>query len=298
MNYTLHTLPKHSVSATRRPPVKRTAQNEWKPLKLNKVIAFIALGFVLLGLIFTYSSSTFESTAYFKRQLIFDIVGIGVALFLSQTFDRLIKMKFLQPHYLLVYTWILLIIVLVFSREQANVHRWIDLKIFKLQPSEIAKMTLVIYIADYLEKYAGRLAANWRLLVKPILIAGFTMGLILAEKDFGTPTLMGGVFGIMLIVAGARIKHLCVPVLALLPLAVHQLLFVGYRRDRIFSFLNPFASEGSTGYQLVQSFLAVGSGGWFGKDSETVNSNCSICPPHTRILFFPLYAKKSVYLHC
>jgi len=286
MNYKPYTSPSKRPANIRRPSIKRPAADEWQPLKLNKVIAFIALVFVLLGLIFTYSSSTFESTAYFKRQLIFDLIGIGAALFLSQTFDRLIKMKFLQPHYLIGYTWILLIVVLVFSREQANVHRWIDLKIFKLQPSEIAKMTLVIYIADYLESYAGKLANNYKLLIKPILIAGITMGLILLEKDFGTPTLMGGVFGIMLIVAGARLKHLCVPVLALLPLAIHQLFFVGYRRSRIFSFLNPFASEGSTGYQLVQSFLAVGSGGWFGKGLGNSELKLQYLPAaHTDFIF-------------
>lgn len=286
MSYKLHTAPKRTAGLIRRPPVKRTAKNDWTPLKLNKVIASVALTFVLLGLIFTYSSSSFESTAYFKRQLIFDMIGLGGALFLSQTFDRLIKIKFLQPPYLLAYTWVLLIIVLVFSREQANVHRWIDLKIFKLQPSEIAKMTLVIYVADYLEKYAGKLAQNWKLLLKPIIIAGITLGLILAEKDFGTPTLMGGVFGIMLIVAGARLVHLGVPVVILLPLVIHQLFFVGYRRDRIFSFLNPFASEGSTGYQLTRSFLAVGSGGWFGKGLGNSELKLQYLPAaHTDFIF-------------
>ena len=157
---------RRSPAFTRPNPVRKVSGRSsekgggWKVLKLDKQITLIAFAFVMLGLIFTYSSSAFESTAYFKRQLIFDMIGIGLALFLSQTFDRLIKIKIFQPHFLLIYTWILLVVVLVFAREQANVHRWIDLKIFKLQPSEIAKMTLVIYVANYLEKYAGKKAAR------------------------------------------------------------------------------------------------------------------------------------------
>ena len=239
------------------------ARGGWQPLQLDKRIAFITFAFVLFGLIFTYSSSAFDSTAYFKRQILFDTLGIAAALFLSQTYDKLQKLKIFSPMNLMYVTWVLLIVVL-FTRAQANVHRWIDFGFFKLQPSEIAKVTLVIYIADYLNGVSGKLTKNWRLLIKPMAVAGITLGLILAEKDIGTPTLMGAVFVFMLLVAGARLKHLAVPAVVLAPLAIQQLFFVSYRRERIFSFLDPFATAGSSGYQLVQSLLAFGSGGFFG----------------------------------
>ncbi len=260
-------------------------KGEWQPYRLDKRLAFIAFAFVLFGLIFTYSSSAFDSMMYFKRQLVFDAMGVLAALFLSQTYDKLQKLKIFRPMNLMYVTWTLLVIVL-FTRTQANVHRWIDFGFFKLQPSEIAKVTLVIYVADYLDNVSGRLAKNWKLLLKPMAVAGVTLALILAEKDIGTPTLMGAVFVFMLLVAGARIKHLALPALAVSPLIIHQLFFVGYRRERIFSFLDPFATAGSTGYQLVQSFLAVGSGGWFGKGLGNSELKLEYLPAaHTDFIF-------------
>ena len=247
------------------------ARGGWKPLQLDKRI--------------TYSSSAFDSTSYFKRQLLFDALGIAAALFLSQTYDKLQKLKIFSPMNLMYATWVLLIVVL-FTRAQANVHRWIDFGFFKLQPSEIAKVTLVIYTADYLNNVSGKLTKNWKLLIKPMAVAGITLGLILAEKDIGTPTLMGAVFVFMLLVAGARLKHLAVPALVISPLVIQQLFFVSYRRERIFSFLDPFATAGSSGYQLVQSFLAVGSGGWFGKGLGNSELKLEYLPAaHTDFIF-------------
>ena len=271
----------HKADTARR----REKTSGWKPLRLDKRLVVITLAFVMTGLIFTYSSSAFDSSAFFKRQLIFDALGLAVALVLAQTYDRLQRMKLFRPMNLMILTWVLLVIVL-FTRTQANVHRWIDFGFFKLQPSEIAKVTLVIYIADYLESVTGKLAKNWKLLLKPIGVAGITLGLILAERDFGTPFLMGMVFVCMMLVAGMRLKHLLVPVIIILPLAVQQLFFVTYRRERIFSFLNPFATESSTGYQLVQSLVAVGSGGWFGKGLGNSELKLEYLPAaHTDFIF-------------
>lgn len=282
---TTSTLVRRGATLPRRRQQPSQKKDGWKPLRLDGQIAFVALAFVLLGLIFTYSSSAFESMSYFYRQLIFDAIGLTAALVLSQTFDRLLKFKLFKPIVLMYITWVMLVIVL-FSREQANVHRWIDLGIFKLQPSEIAKLTLVLYTADYLERTSGRLARNWKLLIPPGIVAGITLALILAEKDIGTPFLMGVVWFSMVMVAGARFWHFLLPGLILSPLVIQQLFFVGYRRQRIFSFLNPFATEGSTGYQLVQSFLAVGSGGWFGKGFGNSELKMQYLPAaHTDFIF-------------
>ena len=275
------TLLRRSATADRR----KNEAPAWRPLRLDKRLVIITLAFVMTGLVFTYSSSAFDSSSFFKRQLLFDAMGLMLAVVLSQFYSKLQQIKLLKPINLIYITWVFLIAVL-FTRTQANVHRWIDFGFFKLQPSEIAKVTLVIYIADYLEGVAGRLAKNWRLLIKPMAVAGITLGLILAERDFGTPFLMGIVFVCMMLVAGMRIWHILVPGILISPLIIHQLFFVGYRRERIFSFLNPFASEGGTGYQLVQSFLAVGSGGWFGKGLGNSELKLEYLPAaHTDFIF-------------
>ena len=264
----------------------RRKTNGWKSLRLDGPIAFISFSFVLVGLLFTYSSSAFETTQYVKRQLIFDVVGITTAFVLSQTYMRLQRMKIFQPMNLMYLTWALLIAVL-FTREQANTHRWIDFGIFKLQPSEIAKVTLVIYLAHYLEQVSGKLAKNWKLLIKPLFVGGITLGLILAEKDLGTPALMGGVMFAMLFVAGAKIWHLCVPVAGLVPLVIFQLIFVPYRRARLLSFFHiGNYTDNSTSYQVMQSFLAVGSGGWSGKGLGNSELKMQYLPAaHTDFIF-------------
>ncbi|MCQ2410112.1 MAG: putative lipid II flippase FtsW [Elusimicrobiaceae bacterium] len=273
------------TTLVRKVATRKKQKTGWRPLRLDKRIVFITLAFVITGLLFTYSSSAFDSSAYFKRQLIFDFLGLVLAGFLSQTYDKLQRWKIFRPMNLMYATWVLLVIVL-FMRTQANVHRWIDFGFFKLQPSEIAKVTLVIYMADYLENTAGKLAKNWKLLFKPMLVGGITLGLILAERDLGTPALMGLVFLIMLLVAGLRLRYIVGLGILISPLVIQQLFFVGYRKERILSFLNPFASEGSSGYQLVQSFLAVGSGGWFGKGLGNSELKLEYLPAaHTDFIF-------------
>ena len=261
----------------------------FEPLRLDSLLFFLTIAFVLFGLIFTYSSSGMETSFYFQRQLLFDVIGLGVGLFLSQYYHRLRQIPIFNPNMMMLVTWVFLVIVL-FSRTQAHVHRWIDLGFIKLQPSEIAKVTLVIYNANYLSKVAGLLARNlkqtFQLLWKPFVVTGFTLGLILAEKDLGTPVLMGAVFACMLILCGMRLIHLIIPAIPFALFGAYEIIFVPYRRARVLSFLNPFEQEGSIGYQLVQSFLAVGSGGWLGKGFGNSELKMQYLPAaHTDFIF-------------
>ncbi len=264
----------------------RRQSQGWKPLRLDGPIAFISFTFVLIGLLFTYSSSAFETTQYVKRQLLFDVLGLSTALFLSQTYMRLQRMKIFQPMNLMYITWALLIAVL-FTREQANTHRWIDLGIFKLQPSEIAKVTLVIYLAHYLEQVSGKLAKNWQLLIKPLAVIGVTLGLILLEKDLGTPALMGATALAMLFVAGAKFWHVSGLAFGAGCAGVFFMLTTPYRRARLWSFLHiGDVAQNSTSYQVMQSFLAVGSGGWLGKGLGNSELKMQYLPAaHTDFIF-------------
>ena len=260
-------------------------RSAWRFLPLDKTLAIITASFVVFGLVFTYSSSAFDSTSFFKRQLVFDIIGLIAAVVLWQFYDRLQKIKLFRPIYLIYGTWVLLVIVL-FTKPIANVHRWIDLGFFNLQPSEIAKVTLLIYVADYLSTVQGKLSKNWGLLVRPLFVTGVTLGLILVAKDIGTPFLMACVVGAMLFVSGARLKQLGAVCLAVLPIVLHQLFFVKYRRDRILSFLHPESDPGNNGYQLIRSFTAVGSGGWLGKGLGNSELKLEYLPAaHTDFIF-------------
>lgn len=255
----------------------------WQLHKLDKKLAFITFAFLCFGLIFTYSSSAFDSTMYFKRQLIFDALGIAAALFLSQTYSRL--QELIKPIWLMYGAWVLLIIVL-FTQPIANVHRWIKIGFFNLQPSEVAKVTLVIYLADYLARVQGKLARNWRLLLPPLVVSGITFVLMSRAPDLGTPMLMGAVMVLMLFAAGASLRQLACLCSLAVPVILYQLIFYAYRLERVLSFLNPEAQAGGAGYQLMQSFLAVGSGGWFGKGLGNSELKLEYLPAaHTDFIF-------------
>lgn len=281
---------KRNTYARRKPALFREpaahrlrAEETWQPLKIDRKLAIIIFIFICFGLIFTYSSSAFDSTSYFKRQLVFDALGAAAALFLSQTY--LSFQRIFKPMWLMWGTWALLLIVL-FTEPIANVHRWINLGFFNLQPSEVAKVTLVIYVADYLSQVQGRLGKNWKLLVKPLAVSAITFALMMKAPDLGTPMLMGAVVVLMLFVAGASLKHLSVLFALALPVILYQLVFYSYRLERLLSFLNPEAQAGGAGYQLMQSFLAVGSGGWFGKGLGNSELKLEYLPAaHTDFIF-------------
>lgn len=261
----------------------RRRETGWEPVKIDHKLALISFAFICFGLIFTYSSSAFDSTSFFKRQLLFNVMGILLGVGLSQFYTPL--QKIIKPIWLMYGTWALLIVVL-FTKPIANVHRWIDLGFFKVQPSEVAKVTLVIYISSYLSTDSGKLGKNWKLLIMPLLVSGITFGLLMLEPDLGTPMLMAGVLVALLFVAGASIKHLLVLAAASVPLLLYQLIFYTYRLKRLLSFLHPEEQAAGDGYQLFQSFLAVGSGGWWGKGLGNSELKLEYLPAaHTDFIF-------------
>ncbi len=135
---------------------------------------------------------------------------------------------------------------------------------FNIQPSEIAKMVLIIYLAAYLAKLPEKRRDNM-LLITPLVYTLITLALIVAGKDLGIPALMTAIAFAMFFIAGAPVSKLIYVFIAAVPIVIIEIYRHPYRLKRIASFLNPEEAAGSIGYQLVHSFYAIGSGGWFGK---------------------------------
>ncbi|MDR0734356.1 MAG: FtsW/RodA/SpoVE family cell cycle protein, partial [Elusimicrobiota bacterium] len=232
-----------------------------KLLPPDSALLSLTAAFVIGGLIFTYSSSGFDSLNYFKRQVVFNILGAGCMLFLSQFYSRL--QKLIKPVWLLFITWGLLAWALL-SAPAANVHRWINFGFFNLQPSEVAKLVLIIYLAGFLSKKKN-IGADFKQIITPALYSLITIGLIVAGKDLGIPVLMFAVAVAVFFIAGAPLLKLLYAALAAVPVIAVEIYRHPYRLTRTLSFLSPEEAAGSVGYQLVHSFYAIGSGGWFGK---------------------------------
>ncbi|NLO91787.1 MAG: putative lipid II flippase FtsW [Elusimicrobia bacterium] len=252
-------------------------------------LVLIISALLIFGLVFMFSSSAFlgEQThgdpLYFtKKQLVFTFGGLMAMLWLAKNYQKLYK---LNPSVYLVSSWVLLAVALV-SPGIANVHRWIRLGPIQIQPSEFAKIAVIIYLAREIQDYRGQLAKYGSFPWQPFGMVLATVVLIALGKDLGTPFMIMLVcFGI-LAVAGVRLMFLLGGAFLMIPAVIYEIMKHPYRIQRITTFMSPEADPGGKGYQLWNSFMAVGSGGWFGTGMWASKMKLLYLPaPHTDFIF-------------
>lgn len=227
-----------------------------------------ALLLVSMGLVMVYSASSVMAMAetgdplhYLKRQLIGVVVGTIAMLMIMQIDYRVYQRIAIAG---VAVAYLLLIVVLSQGTEVAGSKRWINLGLINLQPSELSKLALVNFIAAYAASRPQEMKRFWRGLMPPLLVTAGFFGLIMLEPDFGTAASMAGTAVIMLFACGARILHLGLMASMALPLLGVMIWLEPYRMERILSFVDPWADPMNTGWNIIQSLLAIGSGGLFG----------------------------------
>jgi len=150
----------------------------------------------------------------------------------------------------------------VFAFSPINgAHRWLKFPVFSLQPSELTKAALIIFLAYFLEKRAGEEGDFWRTFVPCGVITGALAGLVVLEPDLGTAMMLALIFVVMIYTAGARVMHLAMAAAPALVVVAGLLIFVPFRLKRMIVFLDPWADPQGSGFQVVQSLIAIGSGG-------------------------------------
>lgn len=253
----------------------------------------IALSLSILGLLMVFSASlvtTASSTDYgndpyffLKRQLIFMAVGL-VALAAA----RRVNLDLLRPWLSLPLVGVtvgLLILVLLIGPEINGAHRWIDFGPFQFQPSELAKLAIIFYMADFLARRGEKIESFLRV-IPALGIFGIVLVLVEQEPDLGTALVIAGVFMGMLFMAGGRVIHLAAMASAGLMVVVVGILAKPYRMARITAFLDPMAKPLDEGYQAIQSLIAVGSGGLFGRGFGIGHQKFKYLPEaHTDYIF-------------
>jgi cell division protein FtsW len=239
-------------------------------LGVDATVLAVVAGLSLVGVIMVFSASAvvagtrFHDSIYFlKRQVMWLAVGF-VVLHLASRIDYPVWRK-LAP-WLLGGTALLLIVVLIPSLGLVakGARRWLRLGPFSIQPAELFKLAVVLYMASYLSRREDRLTQFKAGLLPPLAVVGLLAGLVLLQPDLGTVVVVGAVVLMMLFLAGARPVHLLGLLLATLPVAAVLILRSSYRRQRIMTFLEPWKDAADAGFQVTQSFLAFGSGGLFG----------------------------------
>lgn len=240
-----------------------------RKLQADKWLFAATAGLALFGVVMVYSASAVIAQQQNDNQFHYVIkqglwTGIGfAAMLLATSFDYQRLRDRRIAYGLLALTVLLLIAVFAFPRVN-GAQRWIKFGGLSIQPSEAAKLSLVIFLACFLERRAGEEASFWRTFVPCLLVTGLLAGLILKEPDLGTALMLVLVCFIMCYAAGVSSRRLLgVSLAAALGFAC-LLLFTPFRWRRVITFLDPWADQQGAGYQVVQSLIAVGSGGAHG----------------------------------
>src|SRR5437867_2469997 len=154
-----------------------------------------------------------------------------------------------------------MLVVVFFLAASVKTHRWIKFSGFSMQPSEMAKLALIFFLAYFLEKRKGKVNDLRFTLVPIAIVVALLAGLIELQKDLGTAVSLLTISGLLLFVAGIDLRWIAVSVIFAAPMLYLMVSRVGYRRDRILAFLNPWEDPLGRGFQIIQSMLSVASGG-------------------------------------
>jgi len=225
---------------------------------------------VCVGIVMIFSASSiyswerYKDPAFFlKRHISFVLIGV-IAAFLVMGIDYRKLKKYSKP--LLACTLILLALVLIpgIGREVGGARRWFRFKFLSFQPSEPASLALIIYMADFISRKKHLINNFWQGFLPAMFVLGLTAGLVILQPDLGTCMALVILVFTMFYLAGLRLSYLLSIVLVNIPVLFILIFSVPYRRMRILSFLNPWADPKGSGFQIIQSQVALGSGGFFG----------------------------------
>jgi cell division protein FtsW len=243
------------------------------PRKLAPDVWLFGVAIVLLsiGVVMVYSASAivaadrFHDPYFFlKKQLFWALLGAG-CLWLMLRLDYRRLERWVLP--LLLAAGALLVLVLIPPIGQAinGTRRWIRLGPVSFQPAELAKLALVVYLAAFLAKKRGALADFRRDLLPPLAVAGALAALVFVQPDLGNCLTLLALTFALLFLAGGRVAHLALVLAPALPLLAIAVWMAPYRLRRITAFVDPWGDPRGSGFQIIQSWLALGNGGILGQ---------------------------------
>ena len=237
-----------------------------KRVGVDKLLFCTTLVLVVIGLAMVFSASAMMAKdrygspyTFVLRQAVWAVLGLAAMTVLMQIDYR----KYNQPRVVfpIITVTILLLLSVFLMHDSHGAHRWITFGPLSLQPSELAKPALVLFLGWFLQNRT-QFIDDWRgTLIPAALPSLLFIGLILKEPDLGTALVCAGVTALMLFLAGMQVKYLALAGAAAAPVLAYLLLFVKFRRERLLAFLHPDANTLGTGYHTNQSLIAVGTGG-------------------------------------
>jgi cell division protein FtsW len=276
---------RHAAHATRR--AEATTRSSTALLLLATVAVLNVVGVVMVLSASSVASLTDYGSPwyFFFRQMMWVALGIGAFVF-AVRFDYRRWRTLVRP--LLVISAVLLVVVLVpgIGIYVSGSRRWLGAGMLRFQPSEIAKLALLLYAADLVSRRAGEMA-DWRRVARPVvLVLGIFAALVMKEPDLGSAMVLAIVVLAVLVAGGVRKRHLAVVFGAGITAVTLLAILEPYRRVRMMTFLDPFADSSNAGYQISQSLIALGSGGLTGVGLGAGRAKWNFLPnAHTDFIF-------------
>jgi len=226
---------------------------------------------ILLGVLMVFNASSFVSQRYYKsdysflvRQAIFAIFSIGVLLATSFVSFQKVR-KYVVPLVFGMLVILVLVIIPGIGKKVNSARRWLSIGFFQIQPSEFAKLIILIYLSSVIAKKSeAKSFGTFRGFLPPLFILLLFSLIIFVEPDFSTSILILFVGLLLFFIGGIPLGHLVGLTLSSLPFIIVLVFSRGYMKTRIFSFLNPTLDMNDSGYHIIQSLLSFHRGGLFG----------------------------------
>ena len=262
-----------------------------RKLKSDKVLFLATLLLLCSSVVMVYSASAVLAMNWYQqpylflfKQLTWTILGVALLAVVMRVDYRTLKRPLIIWSALAVSA--LALVAVFFSPPIKGTHRWFGIGGIGVQPSELAKVAVIIFTAAFLERRMDRGDEVSRALPPIVIVAGSISGLILFEPDFGTALTVLLIVAAMVFAAGLSYRYIFRAGLVLVPLLYLILASAEYRRRRLFAFLDPWDDPLGDGFQIVQSLIAVGTGGIFGRGLMGGVQKLFYLPePHTDFIY-------------
>ncbi|HEX6190352.1 MAG TPA: putative lipid II flippase FtsW [Pyrinomonadaceae bacterium] len=235
-------------------------------LTIDKWLFSATAGLALFGVVMVYSASAVIAVQenhsqfhYVMKQGIWTLIGFG-AMFVMMRFDYQLLNRAWIVYGLLFVTIVLLVAVFAFPAIN-GARRWIKFSGFSAQPSELAKLSLAIFVAYFIQRRAGEEQSFWKTFLPCLFVLGIVAALVVKQPDLGTAMMLAIIVFTMCYAGGVRVRHMLFAMVPALLFIGNMLIFTPFRMKRLSAFMDPWADAQGTGYQVVQSLIAVGSGG-------------------------------------
>jgi cell division protein FtsW len=253
------------------------------------LLVFCVAALLALGMVMLYSSSMVQVGArYLLMQLVWCVCGLVFCVAAARIDYRWLR-KVAWP--LFAITIVLLALVLL-NRKVNGARRWFSLGGVHIQPSEIAKLALIIFLAWYGERFQRQMCTWGRGILVPGLFIGVVLGLVFVEPDRGTTMLLAAVSGTLLVIAGVRWKFIVPPALIGLAALAVSVAYDSMRLKRIFGWLYLEEHKSGVGYQAYQSMIALGAGGWSGLGLGNGRQKLGFVPEHHTDFIFSIIGEE------